>query len=29
MNFGAAADVLPSVLEVLENRKGKGPTCNI
>jgi 5,10-methenyltetrahydromethanopterin hydrogenase len=29
MNFGAAADVLPAVLEVLENRKGKGPTCNI
>ena len=29
MNFGAAADLLPSVLEVLEDRKGKGPTCNL
>ncbi|MGV8144211.1 MAG: 5,10-methenyltetrahydromethanopterin hydrogenase family protein, partial [Methanothermobacter sp.] len=29
MNFGAAADMLPSVMEVLENRKGKGPTCNV
>ncbi len=26
MNFGAAADLLPSVMEVLEDRKGKGPT---
>jgi len=29
MNFGAAADILPSILEVLENRKGIGPTCNV
>lgn len=29
MNFGAAADVLPSILDVLEKRKGKGPTCKI
>lgn len=29
MNFGAAAELLPSVLEVLEKREGKGPTCKI
>jgi 5,10-methenyltetrahydromethanopterin hydrogenase len=29
MNFGAAAEMLPSVMEVLANRKGKGPTCKV
>lgn len=29
MNFGAAADILPSVLEVLEKREGTGPSCKI
>lgn len=29
MNFGSTADVLPTVLEVLDKRKGKGPTCNV
>lgn len=29
MNFGAAAEIIPTVLEVMEKRQGKGPTCNI
>ena len=29
MNLGSTADVLPTVLEVLDKRKGKGPTCNV